>query len=552
MSSLGYAQVDQFVFTPCDTPEIRVLLLRDEDARPIIGKFFKEFSPHKAIIGTNEKLSSLHAEIHKRIRYEKPARKIGNYVNTVLNAASLTETGFSWSLGGLLNHQNPAAAVVTLPRLLLIYEDDLSVENLSSFFSLFKQVDSETRPAIIFIARSDIPSAATKLAACGDEIAVLTLAPSGIQELPVSAVGSAELHEFLKLFIAEADGTCIATDRDRLKFTGNNRGALTSIAVEMLKIQSLFRVGRKFDAKAKIENVEKELAMLSEFKETSIDRELLYIRGLLDLWYVYVTEDCISRIQNAVSIADRLKDELLLAHALKQVPMLHGYGELARQHLMRAKNIFLSHAETEHALFVDNNAVVNDLYTVDDCSPQATRMSNYIVEFCPYIRRSTTFHSNAGISCLITGQTAKALEFFERAVAGSGPAVNKLTSEINRFIARYIDGEEIDKEEAYRFLRKLERSNVPKGFDYHQTVMLANLWKIFHTDLSVASEILNVLRGKQFLPYDKFLDSPDRLIRFSLSYMQAVSKTARGNPPGRLGAFFEQHGLWLSAHVFYR
>ena len=143
MSAAGLKQVDQFVFTPRYKSELQVLVLENELAQPLFAEFFKQNSPVKEIVGDAEKLKSLHGEIHKRIKYEKPRRKLGGYVNAVLNAGTVTETGFAWNLGGLLNHQNPCAAPITLPSLIIIYEDSIERDELSAFFSLFKQVEPQ-------------------------------------------------------------------------------------------------------------------------------------------------------------------------------------------------------------------------------------------------------------------------------------------------------------------------------------------------------------------------------------------------------------------------
>jgi hypothetical protein len=553
MSNFGLAQVDEFVFGPRYKPELQVLVLEDSHARPIFSEFFKRNSPAKEVIGDHVKLTSLHKEIHKRIKYEQPRRKVGGYINGLMNAAALTDTGFSFNLGGLLAQQTPCAAPITLPSLIIIHEDEITAEQLSAFFSLFKQVEPQHCPAFVFISEKRLGEAASALAACGSDIDVLTLTPGGVHELGLKAEGTDSLHDFLRLFLAEADGSCMASSSGGFDFVGEDRGQLLELAVDMLRIQSLFRQGRKFDSKAQIQVLERKIeALRGATSDAALSKEYLYMRALLDLWYVFVTEESRDKIQNAISIADYLGDDILLAHALKQIDMLHGYGSLTRQHLMHAKNVFLSNAETEHALFVDNNAIVNDFYIGGDCSGAASRMSDFILEFCPHIRRSTTFHSNAGIANLIVGQEHQSLPYFQRAIDGSGPPVNKLTSEINLMIARFVSGEALDPSEAERFLRRLDRSNVPGGFDYHQTTMLANLWKMFEGHRSTRRAIVEQLRQKAFMRYDDFLDSPERLLRYVISSYGKVEGEPTQDPPGHIGAFFDHHGLWLSAHVFYR
>ena len=228
-------------------------------------------------------------------------------------------------------------------------------------------------------------------------------------------------------------------------------------------------------------------------------------------------------------------------------------GNLSRQQLMRAKNLFLSGAETVQALFVDNNLIVNELYSDADSSEDAANMSEYVAQFHPYIRRSTTFHSNAGIANLIAGRGSESIQYFDRAISGSGPPVNKLTSEVNRLIALYVEGAELNVDDAYRILRKRKRSNIPAEFDYHQTMILANLWKLFQDKKDVCDEIRVTLKKESFLPYNHVMEEPSQLLDFTISNIRSVSRIAdNAKVPGRLGTFYDRHGLFLSAHVFYR
>lgn len=554
MPAAGLAEVDRFVFAPRSTAALPVLLLSAEQARPILADFFKALSPSKVVINDNGALIDLHKEIHKKIKYEAPIRKVGSYLQTIFNAASISETGFSMSLGGLLNHQNPCANGISLPKIILIHEDSIDILKLAAFFSLFKQIDPQVRPAVIFVCNSPIREVARKIATCGEGVNIALLSPSGIQTPNVSPEPIDSFSNYLSLFVAEANGGCLVTSVDDFAPETGERATVIRIIVDMLQIQSHFMAGRKFEPSQRVLDLQNQLQAVRESKPTSAsDRELLGLKALLNIWEAYLFEARADVITNTISIADRIGDDLLLAHALKQSPLLHGYGNLTRQNLMRAKNIFLSHAETEQSIFTENNLVVNNMYTDQNGVEESVNLSNYVLEFAPYIRRSTTIHSNAGISCLINGQPERSLEYFDRAVKGSGPPVNRLTSEVNRAIARYLNGENIDRSEAESFLRKLERSNISPNFDYHQTEMLANMWRIFAYDKNVSREIIQYLKKKKFLEYTDQMETPEQLIRFAVRQARSVSKSYRGNIlPGKLGHFLDQHNLLPAAHVFYR
>jgi len=467
---------------------------------------------------------------------------------------TFSEAGVSFSMNGLLNHQNPCANEFGFPKIVIIYEDEIETVQLSSFLSLFRQVAPENRPSIIFVGESPFQEAARKISACGDNINIAFLSPSGLQTATISPPSVSSTLEMLNHFLAEADGSCLATNSNDLDLGQDAEGTLIRIAVEMIQVQSHFRAGRKFEPSQQVLDLQRRLQLIWECEQNGpLREELLGFKALLNLWEVYLFEKRGHAVENTLSIARHLKNDLLMAHALKQTPLLHGYGELTRQNLMRAKVIFTSHAEQEQAVFVDNNIIVNDSYSELDATQKSTNLSDYVSEFLPYIRRSTTIHSNAGITCLINGHVERSRLYFDRAVAGAGPAVNRLTSEINRNIARYINGEQIQEDEAENFLRKLDRARISKEFDYHQTEMLANMWKIFENNGEVRLEIVEYLRRKKFLPYDNHLASPESLLKFAIFEAQSVRKsTPVKKLPGKIGHFFEQHGLLPAAHVFYR
>ena len=328
MSELGINHIDRFVFEPRYQPELPVLILSEDQSSSILSAFFRRFSPSKTVVQDSKVLTDLHTEIHRRIKYEMPARRLGKYMGAILNAGTVTETGFSFSLGGLLNHQNPSANNITLSKTLIIYEDAIPEKQLSEFFGLFKHIDPQQRPAIIFISEASMSSAAKKVAACGSHVAVSVLTPSGVAVSNAAATPAREMAEYLQFFLAEADGAGLATDPSVLSGEASLGGEFERIAFEMIHIQMLFRAGRKFEPRNRVIDLKKRVESLwSDQAETRTKQELLGIKALLNIWEVFLFEGRGDIVENTISIANSIGDDILLAHALKQVPLLHGYGE---------------------------------------------------------------------------------------------------------------------------------------------------------------------------------------------------------------------------------
>ncbi|MCZ6862610.1 MAG: hypothetical protein O7I42_20450 [Alphaproteobacteria bacterium] len=553
MENVAAAEIDDFVFNPIRRERPSVLLLNNSQYRTGLTPFLKKNSPYKQSITDNESLLSNKNEIHRKIKYVHPFKKLASYANAVLEGLAIVEGGLSIGLSGLLNHQAPCAVDADLPKLYLIDEDEINPADLSEFLSLFQQIEPDRQPTTILISKDGIESAIDVLSVCGDNISVHMLTGSGARQIELVGQPCSDAAQFIGMFLTEADGACIATRLQDLEFSPDQQGDILRSATEMLRIQALFRVGRKFEASPLIASLHSELDRLrQESTDEAFTRHLYAMKAMANLWEAFVTEGNAAKIENSISIAHHLNDRLLLAHSLKLITLLHGHTDISRQFLQKSEQIFHEMGELEHSLFVRNNILVNSLYSEISEIESAEYLSDFVQEVSPYIRRSTTFHSNAGLSLLLSGNMKGALPLFERATTGSGPAVNMMASEVNYMIARYIDGQIVSPEEVWQHIKRLERSNIPKEFHYHQTCLYGNLWRLAGNDKDIAEEIKSVLREKMFLDYGAYLDDPKRLLKFAVKNMSTVVRAKAEGLPGRLGRFIDEHDLVPAAHVFYR
>ncbi len=551
--SVAASEIDDFVFSAIPREKPPVLLLSNAQAKKGLVPFLKGNALIKKSIRNNESLRVIRDEIHKKVKYVHPIKKLASYANAVLEGLSLSEGGFSIGLSGLLNHQAPCAVAADLPKLYLIDEDEIEPAKLSDFLSLFQQIDPDRRPIVILVSNDEIESAIEVLSASGENISAHILTGSGTRQVPLVGQPCSDVAELINMFLTEADGACVATGQQDLTLPTDLEGAALRCATEMLKIQTLFRIGRKFEARPLIASLHSEL---DELRRNSADeaytRHLLAMKAMANLWDVFVSEANAEKIENSISIANHLGDRLLLAHSLKLIALLHGYTDITRQFLQKSEAIFQEMGELEHSLFVQNNLLVNSLYSNSPDGEGAKFLSDFVESTAPYIRRSTTFHSNAGISLLLTGNLSGALPLFQRATEGCGPPINMITSEVNYLIGRYQDGQTISPEEIWQCIRRLERSNVPQDFHYHQTCLYGNLWRLAADDKDLIGIIKSILHEKMFLDYEPYLDDPKRLLKFAVQNIPTVRRAKADRLPGRLGQFIDDHGLVLAAHVFYR
>lgn len=555
MSNSGLVEhVTRFIFSPFPSPKPSVLLLDQGLAENALAKFFREFAPRTLRIRDATELEAEKSNIHRQIKFILPSKVVGSWIDAILRGFSVSEAGWSYGVQGLLSHQQATAATISLPKVVIIHEDDISQSQIADFFSLFQEVTPERRPVFVFIPSTDQAEALRKLAVCGHHIAPYVLSPSGPSAVSLRSEHCTDFHEFLQLFVSEGDGICGITTSSDLQFEDHPDERLNACLVDLVRVQSLFRQGRRFEAPTLLHAAR---SAADEIVRTSSNAQrrhrALRLRAIANLWRAYIYEGELQDIEDSIDIATRLGDQVLLAHALKLTALKSGFDTQNRRSLEKALQIYESVGASDQALFVRNNLLVDTLYSSRDPRKSAEDLSEYVNEATPYIRRSTTFHSNAGIAFMLYGQEERAIEFFDRAVAGAGPPLNKINSIVNFLVARHIHGDRPDRDEIFKIFIRLEQEDLPKEFDYHQTCMAANLLSLSERHSDLQHEIRAFLRRRALLPYtEEHLEDPKALLRLGIDHFPASNLAGPGRLPGQLGDFIEQRGLMLQAHVFYR
>ncbi len=545
--------IDNFAFDIVHDEKPAVLALDREQAEIGLNEFFKRCSPSAQRIRDNDQLHSARAAIDQAIKYVRPTKRVASVANALLSGMTLSQEGLSMGLNGVLNMQPPSAVSVGLPSLYLIDEDAIEPSRFAEFVSRFQQIGFEKKPRILMLANGKLESALKLISTCGQNVRSYILSSGGLTNVSPSQMNCNDFGEFVNLFLSEGDGYCASSDIDRMFPDADPESRIGHCVATMLQIQSLFRSGRKFEAIGLIADLDAELEHLNNTMRTESQRDrLLGLKAICNLWTSYVFEDHPEKIENSLSIAGHLKDDLLEAYALKLIPMVSGRSDLTRQMLEKAKQIFESKGEVEQALFVENNIIDNNLFSDRIDAERALRLSEYVRENTPYIRRSTTFHSNAAIALMLSGRMTQAREVFDLATRSAGPSVNLLTSHVNALICAYLDGEKIDHDVVSRTINRILRSRIDPNFDYHQAIMFGNLWKICEDKKDLAGEIIEILRKHRFLDYGTYLDDPHQFMRFCVSKCYDSQATMPVDQPGILGAFMNEHSLFPASHVFYR
>ncbi|MEM8625181.1 MAG: hypothetical protein AAGG47_16885 [Pseudomonadota bacterium] len=547
------AGLDDFVFQGIGYGKPPVLAIDPEQSRIGLNEFFKEFSPTTAIIRDADELTEHLELIDTAIKYVKPAKKLASYGKAVLEGLSVSQEGLSYGLNGILNMQAPSASSTGLPTLYVVDEDSINPDRFSEFMSRFQQLGHEKKPRVVVVANKTLDSALRLVSACGENIDAHVLSATGLKQIGTLALECRDFVQFVDLFLTEGDGYCSSTDVVDLFPSADMDSRFRRCLGRMLKVQSLFRTNRKFEATDGVMLLANEIEQLSsaahgdEFKN-----KLLCMKAISNLWTSYLTETNPELIENSLSIADHLKDDLLKAHCLKLTGLVTGRSKLTHQLLVDAQNIFETCGEVEQAIFVETNILENNLFSERIDVERAMKLIDFVSYTTPYIRRSTTIFSNAAIALMLAGNTVASRDAFGLATSAAGPSVNLLTSEVNALIAGYIDGEDLDREAVLKLTRRILRSGIDRNFSYHQALMFANLLKMSEGDREISGHIQEILRKERFLKYDEFLEDAGTLVKYVATKSYDLTATRPANLGGVLGAFLERHELFPAPHVFYR
>lgn len=552
-TNLISSKIDNFVFDAVGYSKPPVLVLDPRQGQMGLNQIYKQYSPTTVRIRDDAQLEAETQRIDKSVKYIKPAKKVASYAGALLEGISASQDGLSMSLNGILNTQLPSAPTTGLPSIYIVEEDSISPQNMTAFMGRFQQLDDEKKPRVILLANEKLESALRLISSCGENISAHIISTNGLEKVSPVALRCNDFGEYINMFLSEGDGYCCSTDTGSFFPEERLSTEFSKCLALMLKIQSLFRCDRKFEA---IESTTKLSAKLEQLRESVRNDEqlnkILCVKAICNLWVSYLTESNIDKIENSLSIAEHLQDDLLTAYALKMSPLISDRSNLTHQMLEKSKKIFEMNGEIEQALFVENNIVDNNLFSDRVDVGRAVRLSDYVLDQTPYIRRSTTFHSNAAIALMVSGNLTKSREYFDRAINAAGPAVNLLTSEVNAQIAAHLDGEKIKKNRMMKLIKKIERSGIDKKFDYQQAVMFGNLWKICESDRDISKYIVKVLKRAKYLNYNEFLDNPDRLVKFAATRSYNFDAKKPEVQPGVVGGFIEKHSLMPASHIFLR
>lgn len=523
----------------------------------IFNKFKKRKKASATYIANQQELEKLIDEVNFRLKYKKftkPLEKSATFIKRILGGINVSNIGygdFSMSFHNQTNIEIPSANFLDNPKIIVILEDQINPDTFSRFVTLYKDVAEPYRPLIVFIS-NNFATSLEKVQPSSGSITVHSISNGKVVSINPTVSPLKDIYKFIDYATAEADAVCSLGLENGIR---DELDIIAKLTHDLIVIQSSFRSRQKYEVRYLVNQLMLDLDDAFKTNKGNLRDKILFFKGIANLWNVYINEGNQELINNTLSIAEMLGDDFLKALALRNFILLKGYSNATGEFLAQARDIFTGYNFSHLAAMTQNNINVNNLYS--NFNEAKVRDFERLSESVRYdelrgIRRTTTIHSNTGIALMLAGRTEDSIPYFQEAVSGSGPPLNKFTSEMNYLIARYMEGEIIDDEIGYAFLRKIKREGVHREFDYHLTTLYANLWGIFSDSRSLSKEIKNLLIKEKFMDYGSHLGNYKELVNFIMANYPSSKASGSTTLPGKLGEFANTTGFLLAAHVYYR
>ena len=296
---------------------------------------------------------------------------------------------------------------------IIIEEESISPIYMSQLISLHKH--STLRPVIIIILKdNDFKRAKEILSSCPHGLNVKLIRNSGETEIfKIINTGALDVDGFLDAFSRQCFSTCSQTQRSVLI---NNEWSSNVIANEFAPSILRVRTNLLFDEKVEAIPIINDIIKSLESKNNNsiIDDRLL--EGFLcavKLMNVYANDSPGSDLKDAYELAKDLNNDLLLAHVYRYVDYFRNIDRKEKiECLNQAKDIFIANKIEDHAIYCENNKLIQQFYSQHVKVRDFRKMHEEAINNVPGLVGMSIIYNNVGVAHLYTGNPNAAVDYF--------------------------------------------------------------------------------------------------------------------------------------------
>lgn len=424
----------------------------------VVGRganYFKSFRGKENYVDSNliikNRLNKILIAINKRI--PESAELIKNCFKA-LNPSNLVE--IITSLSKLFSIQEHQAAGPEVLDPIIIQEGEIMQKYINQLIELHKT--SILRPTIIILLKdNNFKRAKEMLSHCPHGINIKMIRNNGDTEIfKVINCGVDNPQDFLDAFSHQCFNTCSKTKRDVLyneEWAGNS--IVKKYAPTIMQIRTRLLYNDKTLVRDDLNLIIQELQNNHDEHETN-EEILATFECVLKLYRVFCNDGGKNDIQDALAIAKRIDNEILLAHVYKFAYFLDNYSLNEKLQLLdQAEKIFSKNNMEDNAIYCLNNKLVRLFDTQSISVSDFLDLLRNAIHNVPGLVGMSHIYNNVGVAHLMQGYPKESISYFKKGLDYAyrpERCIQKLALQCNEIIARSYLFEKIEEKEIYNLM----------------------------------------------------------------------------------------------------
>lgn len=418
-------------------------------------EYFKKFKGKENYVNSNFLAESM---LQRIVRYI--TRKIPKLADLIDVSFATEKVNISHVISALcklfsVNTHQAAGPKVIDP--IIIEEQHVSRRLIAQLVELHKE--SILRPAIIILLRdNDFNRAKEVLKECPNGLNVKLIRNSGDTEVyKIINQGASSVHDFIDLYAHQCFGTCSKTSRKiLLADEWANSNIINHFAPSILQIKSNLLYDEKECVKGSISDL---LSDIENYQNIGLDDEVLIesFACMLKLFKVY-SEDCAGKdLNDAHELAEDLGNEILLAHVYRYADLFRNLNRAQKVAMLeKGQELFLKNGIADHALYCDNNMLIQQFYSDSIALRSFKRMQQEAQYNVPGLVGMSIIYNNVGVAYLYSGMIDQAVFYFQKGLDYSRERiVQRLGLKSNLLIAKHYAFMELSEQDILSFVREV-------------------------------------------------------------------------------------------------
>jgi hypothetical protein len=353
-------------------------------------------------------------------------------------------------LFGLTEHQAVGPEVLDP---IIIEEGKISPKFISKLISIHKS--STLQPVIIIILKdNNFERAKDLLKLCPHGINVKMIKQSGETTLyKVINTGAENIEDFLDSYANQCYSTCTNTSKEIILNKDWSENSIVKLcSPTMFKIRSDLIYEEKENAKNDIN----QLINILESIEIDEHNEIrLVFLCMVKLFKVFCNDSGGNDLNEAYSLAKSLQSDILLAHVYRYANyMPNNLGIDKNSMLKEATRIFENNGIEDHALYSENNLLINQFYGDSINKRLFSNMQEKAINNTPGLVGMSIIYNNTGIAHLYSGEPDAAIEYLNKGLYYTNNHIaQKIGIKTNLLISKTYNYEEVQDNELRQVIR---------------------------------------------------------------------------------------------------